>query len=441
MESISMDGVRSVALAGLGGYGHIYVNALLAGHDLSRLRFVAGIDPAPDGCSRLVDIRNRGIPVFQSLDAFYDSIRADLVILSTPLQLHCEQACVALSRGYNVLCEKPLGAHPEQVRKMIEARDRAGLQLAIGYQWSFCQAVQNLKRDILEGRFGKPKRLRTRVYWPRDEKYYSRTVWAGKQKDGEGRFVFDSPANNACAHHLHNMFYVLGNAIDSSDWPASVQAELYRAHPIENYDTIALRCLTERGIEVLFYASHATRQQRDPNFAYEFEKGTIRYNGKATDPIYAETSDGLKIDYGIPSPAESVDKLFDVLRCIESNQPVVCGPEAAGAQTACIFAAQQSTPSIVDFPSSMVIVDGKPGKRSTYVKDLEKALNNCFDQAKLPSETGVAWAASGAQIAVAGLDGAEKMRTDAILRPVETEPAKTEVSVSPAASRRLALKR
>jgi predicted dehydrogenase len=436
-----MDGVQSVALAGLGGYGHIYVNALLAAHDVSRLRFVGGIDPVPDGCPRVVDIRNRGIPIFKSFEAFCDSVRADLLILSTPLQLHCEQACMALSRGYNVLCEKPLGAHPEQVRKMIETRDRAGLQLAIGYQWSFCEPVQNLKRDILAGKFGKPKRLRTRVYWPRDEKYYSRTVWAGKQKDGLGRHVFDSPANNACAHHLHNMFYVLGETVDRSDWPAGVQAELYRAHSIENYDTIALRCMTERDVEVLFYASHATRQQRDPNFIYEFEKGTIHYNGKPNDRIYAETADGARIDYGVPSPAESVDKLFDVLGAIRTNRPVVCGPEAAGAQTACIFAAQQSMPSIVDFPASMVIVDGKPGKRQTYVKNLEKTLNQCFEQAKLPSEAGVSWAMSGARITIAGLDSVDKMRADAILRPVEAEPTKPEVSVTPTGSRRFALKR
>src|ERR1700722_1042353 len=82
MESIAMDGVPSVALAGLGGYGHIYVNALLSDFAASRVHFVAGIDPVPDGCLRLREIRGKGIPIFHSLEEFSASGRADLVILS-----------------------------------------------------------------------------------------------------------------------------------------------------------------------------------------------------------------------------------------------------------------------------------------------------------------------------------------------------------------------
>ncbi len=136
------------------------------------------------------------------------------------------------------------------------------------------------------------------------------------------------------------MFYVLGDAPDRSAWPATVEAELYRANPIENYDTIALRCLTDRGVEIMFFASHATRFQRDPFFSYEFEKGTIHYGGKIGDRIYAQRPDGTQIDYGSPASADSPQKLFDMLESIRANRPVVCGPEAAGAQTACIYAAQ-----------------------------------------------------------------------------------------------------
>ena len=226
-----MDGVKTVALVGLGGYGHIYVNALLDPRSASRVSFVAGVDPAFEACTRLAELNEKRIPIFRSLEEFCAAGRADLVILSTPLQLHCEQACFAMAQGSHVLCEKPLGAHPDQARQMIEVRDRSGLQLAIGYQWSFSAAIQNLKRDISAGRYGRPKRLRTRVYWPRDEKYYGRSSWAGRQRDQAGRPVFDSPANNACAHHLHNMFYVLGETPQRSDWPSMVQAELYRATP------------------------------------------------------------------------------------------------------------------------------------------------------------------------------------------------------------------
>ena len=40
------------------------------------------------------------------------------------------------------------------------------------------------------------------------------------------------------------MLYVLGKTPDTSAQPHSVTAELYRANPIENYDTAAIRCTT-----------------------------------------------------------------------------------------------------------------------------------------------------------------------------------------------------
>ncbi|MGD0139931.1 MAG: Gfo/Idh/MocA family oxidoreductase [Tepidisphaeraceae bacterium] len=428
MELTVMDRVKSVALVGMGGYGHIYVNALLGAGPASGIQFVAGIDPSPEGCHRLAEVRQLGIPLFKSLEEFCASGRADLVVLSSPPQLHCEQACLALGAGSHVLCEKPLGAQPEETTRMIEARDRAGRQLAIGYQWSFCPSVQHLKRDIAAGRFGQPRRLRTRVYWPRDEKYYGRSPWAGRQRDAQGRLVLDSPANNACAHQLHNMFYVLGEAPDRSDWPAAVQAELYRANAIENYDTIALRCITAHGTEVLFFASHATRFQRDPLFSYEFDDGIVHYGGKIGDRIVAQRSDGSLIDYGTPASADSPQKLFDVLESIREDRAVVCGPEAAGAQTACIYAAQLSTPNIVDFPRDLVVVEGNPGERRTSVKDLDVSLDKCYEQGRLPSEIGISWSVAGKKITPAGQSRAggnaagEKgsVGPDAILQPVNT---------------------
>jgi predicted dehydrogenase len=391
----------SIALVGLGGYGHIYVNALLGNSANMPFKLVAGVDPVPEGCSRLGDLQERSIPIFSSLDEFLESGRADLIVLSTPLHLHCEQTCAALAHGAHVLCEKPLGAHPKQVRQMMEARDRHKRQVSIGYQWSFSPAVLELKRDISAGRFGHPRRLRTRVYWPRDEKYYKRGSWAGRQRDSQDRWVLDSPANNACAHYLHNMFYVLGDAVDRSDWPATVQAELYRANEIENYDTIALRCRTQRGAEIMFLASHATRHGRDPQFCYEFESGTVRYGGKLGDTIIAELPDGSLVNYGSPAPSDSPQKLFDTMESLRSLQPVVCGPEAAGAQTACVYAAQQSMATVVDFPPEMVRVEGKPGERRTHVKNLEKVLDECYDRFSLPSEIGLVWAKAGREVAVA----------------------------------------
>jgi hypothetical protein len=60
-------------------------------------------------------------------------------------------------------------------------------------------------------------------------------------------------------------------------------------------------------------------------------------------------------------------------------------------------------PDIVDFPKDVVVVENAAGERRTYVRDLEKTLDKCYEQFNLPSEASVSWAAPGYEIATAGL--------------------------------------
>ncbi len=50
-------------------------------------------------------------------------------------------------------------------------------------------------------------------------------------RDGKGHWILDSPANNAMAHDLHNMFYILGLTRETSARPA----RLIREKPQEEF--------------------------------------------------------------------------------------------------------------------------------------------------------------------------------------------------------------
>ncbi len=384
----------SLALVGIGGYGNTYVNTVLDGWATRTFDLVAAIDPNPAACRRLDELKARGVPLFASIEAFYESRRADLVVLSTPIALHAPQTALACTRGSHVLCEKPLCATMEDAAAMRDARDRFGRHVAIGYQWSFSAAVQRLKADVLAGDFGRAKRLRTLVLWPRDEAYYARNRWAGAQRDAHGNFVWDSPVNNACAHYLHNMLYVTGERTDRSAEPVSVTAELYRAHPIENYDTGCVRITTAGGAELLLTVSHATAARVDPTFRYEFERGTVEFAGTPDGEIVARMTDGTTRNYGSPNADRSA-KLMLTVEAVRSGAPTVCGIEAAAAHTRCALAAQESMPQITAFPRELVRVTGEPGRRATTVEGLETVLRRCYDEWRLPSELAVPWARPG----------------------------------------------
>ena len=129
-----MTHLPGVVLIGVGGYGEVYVSALLDDPRGDRARIVGAVDPEPQRCSRLNDLRSRGIPVFGELSAFYEERDADLAVISSPIHLHADHVCEALAHGSHVLVEKPAAAVPAEVDRMVAARDRGSQLVAVGFQ-------------------------------------------------------------------------------------------------------------------------------------------------------------------------------------------------------------------------------------------------------------------------------------------------------------------
>jgi len=381
--------------------GSVYLEALLKDRQSGAFRLTGTVDPYPDRCSRMDELLALKIPNFGSLEDFYARSRAELAIISSPIHFHCQQTLTALARGSDVLCEKPPAAAIQEVWTMIEAQDLVGQWVAVGYQWSFSAAIQSLKEDIRRGLLGKPKRLKCLYLWPRDEIYYRRNDWAGRQKDGQGRWILDSPANNAMAHDLHNMFFILGGARETSAVPVHVEAELYRAYDIENFDTAAIRCFTVEGTEILFYASHSAPLDTGPVFSYEFEGGKVSAHGRGTD-ITASIG-GRSKNYGCPD-SEPLRKMGVSIASVRSRRLPACGLEASMSQTLCINGAQDSMPEIQEFPADLIEVQGGLGRRSIRVEGLDEALRACYEQNCLPFELGFSWAKPGRQVELRGYD-------------------------------------
>jgi predicted dehydrogenase len=386
----------TVAMVALGGYGNFYLERLFSEDAPRDFRFVAGIDPNPVGCRYLDAFRDREIPIYPDLESFYAADHADLVVIAAPIHLHAPFSCTALAHGSNVLCEKPIAATIQDVQRMAEAEAESDGFVGIGYQWSYSDAIQALKRDILAGELGAPQRLRTKVLWPRPASYYHRNNWAARLKAPNGDWVLDSPVNNATAHYLHNCFYVLGPARETSARPTQVQAELYRANEIENYDTAAIRCETEAGVEVLFYTSHALELSVGPDLIYEFKDAVVSFEAWE-GPLVATFKDGQVKDYGNPFEDDG-KKLWDAIDAVRTGEALACGIEAAASHTLCVDGAQESTSPIVDFPMDQV-ERKQTGNDDTlvWVKGLLETLESCYDEGILPSELGdaPAWAQAG----------------------------------------------
>lgn len=384
----------SIVMVGIGGMGQYHLKTLLEGFPTQAIDLRAAVDPFPERSEYVHELETRGIVIYRTLREFCEGGQsADLVLISSPIHYHVPQTCEALRHGSHVLCEKPLGATVQEAEQMIQTKDAARRWVMIGYQWSYSDAIQALKRDIGLGLLGKPVRLKTLCLWPRDESYYKRNNWAGRKKDDKGSWILDSPANNAMAHFLHNLFYVLGEKVDTSAQPIEVTAELYRAYPIENFDSIACRVFTDEGVELLFYASHAIPQDQGPMFSFEFEQATVTF-GEFKDDIIAKDSLGNEKHYGSPEADLQFRKLLEAVAAVREPSPIIiCGPEAAFSQTLCVNGIQESAPEIVSFPESMIQDDVK--NRQRWVKGLAEAFYDCYKKGILPSEASFSWARRG----------------------------------------------
>ncbi len=388
----------TLVLIGIGGMGSCYVKELLENPERGNFRIAGAVDPHPEHCPQLNDLKGMGVPVYPTLDDFYSDQSASLAVISSPIQFHCRQTCLALSKGSHVLCEKPAAATIQEVREMQAAEKTAGKPVSIGYQWSFSPAIQKLKRDIAGGAFGKPRRFKCLYLWPRDEAYYGRNDWAGKKADSKRGWILDSPANNAMAHDLHNIFYLLGREKHLSAMPFEVTAELYRANPVENFDTAAVRVTLEEGVEILFLVSHASRGTNGPLFRYEFDKATVHCTSRQSG-IRAEGPEGRREEYGNPD-ANPMAKLWDAVEGLTRGSRTVCGLEAATSQTLCVNGAQDSMPAIKTFPKRMLHTIEESGSRRIWVDGLDEILLSCYEENLLPSEKGVSWAAAGKKISL-----------------------------------------
>jgi predicted dehydrogenase len=127
----------------------------------------------------------------------------------------------------------------------------------------------------LHGELGSPREATVLACWPRNSSYYARTNWAGMMKRG-GTWILDSPANNALAHQIHLTLFLLGPTQHAAATPISVEAELYRVNPIENYDTCSLRVTLDNGARVLVLFTHACATSINPEIEIDTDRTQVR---------------------------------------------------------------------------------------------------------------------------------------------------------------------
>jgi len=370
----------NIGVVGLDGYASTATKNLLEHGPLTQppARFAAVLPPpAQRNDPRLAHL---GVPVAESLEQLLAMPDLDAVWLPVPIHLHRSFTEQALAAGKAVLCEKPITGSLQDVDALIRARDKAGRPVAVAYQSIYDPLVVKLKKSLIEGVLGKISSATLLGCWPRSTRYFRRSDWPGKIQIGK-TWVLDSPPHNALSHFVHLGLFLLGSQPENAALPRQVEAELYRANQIENYDTISLRARLDSGPEFLVCMTHACRDSHGPTLTLHGTKGTLTWT-------YQDVQlNSMPLAQSTSNMRDMIERFARLVRGIP-DATRFCGTlEAARAEVFLINAASEAA-AIVPVSQEFVKEHETMGEHFRIIPGIEVALKACIAQHKLLHETG-----------------------------------------------------
>ena len=273
-----------------------------------------------------------GAEIFTDYREMLDRVPAEAVFIGTPHFLHLHMVEAALEHGLHVFCEKPPAPTVESCEKMVQARDRHRLIVAIGFHHVGHANAQWLKEFISDGNLGAISEVVAIMPNYRPENYYERSEWVGKMKVGD-HWCLDGVLSNQMIHFINeSMFFASTNAAPhvACIEPETTRSALYRVHdtPALEMDDLGMFCCRLEG-GVNFFCVATTALEGGGKLTIEIlgEKGRALYDGRAVvwlrgkDPIVHDQPDEedylLKNFYQVVrTGATPLSPLDEAVKCV-----------------------------------------------------------------------------------------------------------------------------
>ena len=132
----------------------------------------------------------------------------DLVSIATESGNHAEIALYCIDKGVHVIIEKPMAMSIDDANKIIELSEKKNVKVSACHQNRFNIAVQELRRAIESGRFGKISHGSIHVRWNRNHGYYDQASWRGTWAQDGGALM------NQCIHGIDLLRWMMGDEVE-----------------------------------------------------------------------------------------------------------------------------------------------------------------------------------------------------------------------------------
>ncbi|MGA2069920.1 MAG: Gfo/Idh/MocA family oxidoreductase [Sedimentisphaerales bacterium] len=381
-----------LAVVGAGGYAYELIKRICDLPDRIKIVAVAS-NPARQDSGRSF-CQSKGIPIYDDTDQLIKGVKgiADVIYLPVPIHKHFSLTTKCMDAGFDIFLEKPPVATIQDLDELTRSALKRGKRIPVAFQYLYSDIIKELKKRIVEGRYGKVKRVRGMAGWPRFDTYYNRSEWAGKLRIN-GDWVLDGTINNPLAHMLSDELYLASMKPGEMAMPVSVQAELYHGHDIESEDTSSLRVITDKGVEILFNASLCSEARMDPFVIIECEKAKIEYTGFCKATIMLENGDVERIN---DDNEKRINMLTKLAEHYENGSPYPVVLETCRPFTLVVNGAFESCglPHSIDkkYLTFREQSDSNGGTIKTIIEDIDHILRVAHENGKLFSEVGAPWA-------------------------------------------------
>ncbi|MGJ8671985.1 Gfo/Idh/MocA family protein [Rubritalea sp.] len=161
---------------------------------------------------------------YESVDALLADPEIDIVTIATVSGAHLEPVIAAAKAGKHIICEKPLEVTTERIDEILSVCAEHNVTCAGIFNRRFYPAIQEFKKAVDTGRFGRITMVEAAIKWYRDQAYYDSGAWRGTwELDGGGALM------NQSIHTIDQLLYLCG--------------------PVKAV-TASMNCLIHEGIEV-----------------------------------------------------------------------------------------------------------------------------------------------------------------------------------------------
>ena len=341
------------ALIGCGRISTNHIKAAIA----NQLELVAVCDIIPEHMEAVLEKHekkeDRTIARYTDYRKMIAEIKPELVSIATESGLHGQIALDCIQHGIHVIIEKPMAMSLAEADRIIQLSEEYHVKVSACHQNRFNIAVQEMRKALETGRFGRISHGSIHVRWNRNRDYYTQAPWRGTWEQDGGALM------NQCIHGIDLLRWMLGDEIESVYGATRQQFHSY----LEAEDVGMAVVKFKNGVIATIEGTTNVYPQNLEETLYLFgENGTVKLGGKSTHNIEVWNFAGeTEEDYKNKSLKEATSNVYgnghtslfaDVVCAIREDREPYVDAHAGRRALELVLAVykSQKTGEVVEFP-------------------------------------------------------------------------------------------